>query len=175
MSEYGSTSIPSSSKRRKRDNRGLPPSVSIDSIDDVLSLELWQTNPSGLSQEKTRLVLSQGRTRCLRRILLMLGHQVPSHQMKMVAPIVLPFPRQSQIRYDLTFRFPIMFPLDWLRLERRATPYSHDGEGTVNCLYRSKLNQIAVQFNLYNVCLYLWVFLLIKDYDTSKNNIPDIL
>ena len=45
MSESRSSSSPPSSKRRKLDNRGLPPSVSIDSLNDVLSLESSHTGP----------------------------------------------------------------------------------------------------------------------------------
>jgi len=40
MGEFGSTRSPPSSKHRKLDDKRLPPSVSIDSLDDVLSLEL---------------------------------------------------------------------------------------------------------------------------------------
>nr|POE97689.1 hypothetical protein CFP56_06502 [Quercus suber] len=43
MSEFGSTNIPLSSKHRKLDDRGLSRSVSIDSLDDVLSLESSHT------------------------------------------------------------------------------------------------------------------------------------
>ena len=39
MSEFGPTDSLPSSKRRKLDDRGLPPSVSTDSLDDILSLE----------------------------------------------------------------------------------------------------------------------------------------
>ena len=38
MSEFGPTDSPSLSKRRKLDDRGLPLSVSMDSLGDVLSL-----------------------------------------------------------------------------------------------------------------------------------------
>ena len=46
MSEFGSTKSLSSSKRRKLDDKGLPPSVSTDLLDDVLSLESSHTSPS---------------------------------------------------------------------------------------------------------------------------------
>ena len=36
MSEFGPTDSLSSSKRRKLDDRGLPPSVSTDSLDDSI-------------------------------------------------------------------------------------------------------------------------------------------
>ena len=45
MSEFGSTNSPSSSKHRKLDDRGLPRSISIDSLDDVLSLESSHIGP----------------------------------------------------------------------------------------------------------------------------------
>nr|POE53761.1 hypothetical protein CFP56_23301 [Quercus suber] len=46
MSEFGSTNSPSSSKRRKLDECGLPRSVSTDSLNDVLSLDSSHTSPS---------------------------------------------------------------------------------------------------------------------------------
>ena len=51
MNEFGSTNSPLSSKRRKLDDRGLPQSVSIDSLVDVLSLESSHT---GLSKDEPR-------------------------------------------------------------------------------------------------------------------------
>ena len=83
MSEFGSTSSPSSSKCRKMDDQGLRPSVSIDSIDDVLSLESSWTSLSGaepredLSDAKLR-ESSLSNVESFEAILLMLGHQVPS-------------------------------------------------------------------------------------------------
>ena len=47
MSEFRSTNSPLFSKCRKMDHRVLPPSVSIDSIDDVISLESSQTSLFG--------------------------------------------------------------------------------------------------------------------------------
>lgn len=55
MSEFGSTKSPSSSKRRKLDDKGLPPSVSTNLLDDVLSLESSHTSPS---RDKSREDLS---------------------------------------------------------------------------------------------------------------------
>ena len=46
MSEFGSTNNPSSSKHRKLDDRGLPLSVSTDSLTDVLSLKSSYIGPS---------------------------------------------------------------------------------------------------------------------------------
>ena len=51
MSEFGPTDSLPSSKRRKLDNRGLPPSVSTDSLDDILSLE---SSHIGLSKDEPR-------------------------------------------------------------------------------------------------------------------------
>ena len=55
MSEFGSTKSPSSSKRRKLDDKGLPPSVSTNLLNDVLSLESSHTSPS---RDKSREDLS---------------------------------------------------------------------------------------------------------------------
>ena len=56
MSEFGSTKSPSSSNRRKLDDKGLPPiSVSTNLLKDVLSLESSHTSPS---RDKSREDLS---------------------------------------------------------------------------------------------------------------------
>ena len=51
MSEFGPTDSLPSAKRRKLDDRGLPPSVSTDSLDDILSLE---SSHIGLSKDEPR-------------------------------------------------------------------------------------------------------------------------
>ena len=59
MSKFGPTDSPPSSKHRKLDDRGLPPSLSTDSLDNVLSLELSYT---GSSRDESREDLSNAKS-----------------------------------------------------------------------------------------------------------------
>lgn len=59
MSQFGPTNSPPSSKRRKLDDRGLPPSVRTNSLNDILSLESSHT---GSTRDEPREDLSNAKS-----------------------------------------------------------------------------------------------------------------